>query len=37
VKTTTALGISSVIILTLAAFTGAARPTILPAHGKNDQ
>jgi hypothetical protein len=30
-KTTTALGLSSVIVLTLAAFTGAARPTILPA------
>jgi hypothetical protein len=27
--TTTALGLSSVIVLTLAAFTGAARPTIL--------
>ena len=30
-KTTTALGLSSLIVLTLAAFTGAARPTILPA------
>ena len=29
-KTTTALGLSSLIVLTLAAFTGAARPTILP-------
>ena len=30
-KTTTSLGLSSLIVLTLAAFTGAARPTILPA------
>jgi len=30
-KTTTALGLSSLIVLTLAAFTGASRPTILPA------
>jgi hypothetical protein len=30
-KTTTTLGLSSLIVLTLAAFTGAARPTILPA------
>ena len=30
-KTMTALGLSSLIVLTLAAFTGAARPTILPA------
>jgi hypothetical protein len=30
-KTTTALGLSSLIVLTLAAFTGTARPTILPA------
>lgn len=30
-KTMTALGLSSLIVLTLAAFTGAARPTIRPA------
>ena len=30
-KTTTSLGLTSLIVLTLAAFTGAARPTILPA------
>ena len=30
-KTMTALGLSSLIVLTLAAFTGAARPTIPPA------
>jgi hypothetical protein len=30
-KTTTALGISSLIVLTLTAFTGAARPTVLSA------
>jgi hypothetical protein len=30
-KTMTALGLSSLIVLTLAAFTGAARPTIAPA------
>ena len=30
-KTTTALGLSSLIVLTLAAFTRAARPTTLPA------
>jgi hypothetical protein len=30
-KTTTALGLSSLIVLTLAAFTGTARPTPLPA------
>jgi hypothetical protein len=30
-KTTTALGLSSLIVLTLAAFTGEARPTSLPA------
>ena len=30
-KTTTALGLSSLIVLTLAAFTGAERPPILPA------
>jgi hypothetical protein len=30
-QTTTALGLTSLIVLTLAAFTGAARPTILPA------
>jgi hypothetical protein len=29
-KTTTALGLTSLIVLTLAAFTSAARPTILP-------
>ena len=29
-KTTTSLGLSSLIVLTLAAFTGAPRPTILP-------
>ena len=30
-KTPTALGLSSVIVLTLAAFTGATRPTMPPA------
>ena len=30
-KTTTALGLTSLIVLTLAAFTSAERPTILPA------
>jgi hypothetical protein len=30
-KTTTALGLTSLIVLTLAAVTGAARPTTLPA------